>query len=288
MSDVVGLPALLERLLGQMPPYVTWILAALGGVRRGVGGDGTSRRSDQHGDRQSAAQQGQPGPIVRDAIVPRINAQYGVYVQDSAGEWSFSVACFEAYCVRAGIAWPRHESGKLDLRDKTFDSHGQGVSGDRKCCASCAIPATRCGRSSWRSAPTGEIEPCCGRSPSQDRPHPAESLGVDLLSGGVAADPHQAGARARASPIIDWSGMEFQIAAALSNCQPMLDLYASGIPIHRICPAVRRSAAGCDQEIPPAHSRALQGRLPRRAVRHAVRAPWRSGWASRRSRPTRC
>ena len=60
---------------------------------------------------------------VRDAIVPRINPQYGVYVQDAAGNWSFSTALFEAYCVRAGISWPRHEgSNKLDLRSKTFDS----------------------------------------------------------------------------------------------------------------------------------------------------------------------
>src|SRR4029077_3951888 len=60
--------------------------------------------------------------FVRDAIVPSINSQYGVYVQDGSGEWSFSVALFEAYCTRAGIVWPRHENGKLDLRDKTFDA----------------------------------------------------------------------------------------------------------------------------------------------------------------------
>ena len=34
----------------------------------------------------------------------------------------------------------------------------------------------------------------------------------------------------RALAYIDWSGMEFLIAASLSNCQPMLDLYASGSP----------------------------------------------------------
>jgi DNA polymerase I-like protein with 3'-5' exonuclease and polymerase domains len=29
---------------------------------------------------------------------------------------------------------------------------------------------------------------------------------------------------------IDWSGMEFQIAAALSDCKPMMELYATGSP----------------------------------------------------------
>ena len=63
-----------------------------------------------------------PGPLSATPSCPGSTPQYGVYVQDSAGEWSFSTALFEAYCVRAGIAWPRHEGGKLDLRDKTFDS----------------------------------------------------------------------------------------------------------------------------------------------------------------------
>ena len=57
--------------------------------------------------------------FARDAIVPKINAQYGVYVQDAAGEWHFSILMFEAYCGRAGITWPRHEgSGELDLRSQ--------------------------------------------------------------------------------------------------------------------------------------------------------------------------
>jgi hypothetical protein len=34
----------------------------------------------------------------------------------------------------------------------------------------------------------------------------------------------------RAIAYIDWSGMEFQVAAALSDCRPMLDLYATGSP----------------------------------------------------------
>ena len=60
--------------------------------------------------------------FVRDAVVPKIDAQYGVYIQDAAGEWHFSIEKFEALCVRLGIDWPRLESGKLDLRRKTFES----------------------------------------------------------------------------------------------------------------------------------------------------------------------
>jgi hypothetical protein len=43
---------------------------------------------------------------VRDAVVPKINAQYDVYVQDKAGEWHFNLEKFDALCVRLGIDWP--------------------------------------------------------------------------------------------------------------------------------------------------------------------------------------
>jgi DNA polymerase I len=59
---------------------------------------------------------------VRDALVPTIDAQYGVYVKGKDGEWSFSVALFEALLIRLGIDWPRLDSGKLNLRRKTFEN----------------------------------------------------------------------------------------------------------------------------------------------------------------------
>jgi DNA polymerase I len=55
---------------------------------------------------------------VRDAMVPAIDAKYGVYVHGENGEWSFNMERFDAYCVREGIAWPRLESGKLNMSVK--------------------------------------------------------------------------------------------------------------------------------------------------------------------------
>src|SRR4029077_18635688 len=37
---------------------------------------------------------------VRDAMVPVIDAQYGVYVRDAAGDWTFNVERFAAYLER--------------------------------------------------------------------------------------------------------------------------------------------------------------------------------------------
>src|SRR4029077_7811397 len=34
---------------------------------------------------------------VRDAMVPTIDAQYGVYARNAAGDWSFNMECFTAY-----------------------------------------------------------------------------------------------------------------------------------------------------------------------------------------------
>ena len=70
--------------------------------------------------------------FVRDAIVPRINAQYGVYVQRRRrGSGASTTTCSRTTAHAAGISWPRHEAtGKLDLRDKTFDSMAKVLPGD--------------------------------------------------------------------------------------------------------------------------------------------------------------
>ena len=36
--------------------------------------------------------------FVRDAVVPRIDAQYGVYTQDKAGDWHFSIELRGTLC----------------------------------------------------------------------------------------------------------------------------------------------------------------------------------------------
>jgi hypothetical protein len=48
---------------------------------------------------------------VRDAMVPAIDAQYGVYVRNAAGDWSFNMERFAAYLARERLAWPLLHSG---------------------------------------------------------------------------------------------------------------------------------------------------------------------------------
>ena len=59
-------------------------------------------------------------------MVPTIDAQYGVYVRNAAGDWTFNMERFAGYCAREGIVWPMLESGKLNMKRKTFDEMSKG------------------------------------------------------------------------------------------------------------------------------------------------------------------
>ena len=84
---------------------------------------------------------------VRDAMVPAIDAQYGVYVRNSAGNWTFNMERFTAYLEREGITgWPLLESGKLDMGAKTFRGDEQRLIRSLRSCASFGTPATKCAR----------------------------------------------------------------------------------------------------------------------------------------------
>ena len=58
---------------------------------------------------------------LRDSMVPLVDV-HGIYVRDKLGEWHWNNARFEELVASEGINWPRTETGKLDLRRKTFES----------------------------------------------------------------------------------------------------------------------------------------------------------------------
>ena len=170
---------------------------------------------------------------VRDAMVPAIDAQYGVYVRNAAGEWSFSLERFEAYCARSGIAWPRLESGKLNMTRKTFEDMSKGQpqlealrqlrhTRDKMRKIKLAVGADGRNRTVlWPfKAKTSRTQP----KASQWIFSPAVWLRSLIKPGPGMAVAY-----------IDYSSMEFLIAAVLSDghCGPvnaMLDMYLSGDP----------------------------------------------------------
>jgi hypothetical protein len=167
--------------------------------------------------------------FVRDAMVPMIDAQYHVFVRGKDGDWHFSFAQFEQYLGRAGInGWPRHETGKLDMRRKTLEAMAKAwpefealrqLIYTRNKMRKIKLAVGPSGRNRtvlWPfQAKTGRTQP----KASQWIFSPAV-----WLRGLIEPGP------GRAVAYIDWSSMEFQVAAALSGCKPMLDLYATGSP----------------------------------------------------------
>jgi hypothetical protein len=64
---------------------------------------------------------------IRDALVPTLDASYGVYIRNAAGDWTFNMQRFVAMLAREGInGWPVTDTGKLDMKDKVFRD-GQGA-----------------------------------------------------------------------------------------------------------------------------------------------------------------
>ena len=166
--------------------------------------------------------------FVRDALVPEIDAQYGVYVKGKDGEWHFSNERFEKYLALHGIDWPRLESGKLDLRRKTFESMCKAwpeieslrqlrYARDKMRRIKLAVGADGRNRTVlWPfQAKTSRTQP----KASQWIFSPAVWLRSLIVPG-----------PGRAVAYIDWSSMEFQVAAVRSECKPMIDLYATGSP----------------------------------------------------------
>jgi DNA polymerase I len=170
---------------------------------------------------------------VRDAMVPMIDAQYGVYVQDAAGNWSFNMEKFGAYLAREGIAWPRTETGQLSVDDNTFKDMCKAypqledlrqLRHARNKMRKVKLAVGGDGRNRtvlWPfKSKTGRTQPKAA--------HWIFSPAVWMRSL-IKPEPGQALA------YVDWSAMEFLLAAALSDghCGPanrMLDMYLSGDP----------------------------------------------------------
>jgi DNA polymerase I len=170
---------------------------------------------------------------VRDDMVPTIDARYGVYSRNAAGDWTFNTAKFEAYLAAGGIAWPRLETGKINLRRQTFDAMAKGwpqlddLRQLRHARAKMRKIKLAVGADNRNRTVLWPFKSKTGRT----QPKAAEwifSPAVWLRSL-IKPEPGMAVA------YVDYSAMEFLIAAVLSDghCgpnNPMLDCYNSGDP----------------------------------------------------------
>jgi hypothetical protein len=182
---------------------------------------------------------------VRDSMVPLIDAAYGVYSKGQDGDWHFSLDLFGQYLEREGIAWPLTETGKLSTQRQTFETMSKGHpqlealrqlrhTRDKMRQIKLAVGADGRNRTVlWPfKSKTGRTQP----KASQWIFSPAVWLRALIKPG-----PGQALA------YVDWSSMEFMIAACLSNDPIMLEFYRSGDPYLAFAKRVRAVPADANK-----------------------------------------
>ena len=171
--------------------------------------------------------------FVRDAMVSVIDAKYGVYVKGKSGEWSFNVELFEKYCERSDITWPRLETGKLNLRRKTFESMAKSFPQLED------LRQLRYARDKMRRIKLAVGDDGRNRTvlwPFQSKTSRTQPKASQwIFSPAVWLRSSIKPGPGRAVAYVDYSSMEFLIAAALSDghCgpnNPMLEMYQSGDP----------------------------------------------------------
>jgi hypothetical protein len=191
---------------------------------------------------------------MRDSMVPLVDV-HGIYVRDKLGEWHWNNARFEEWTASEGINWPRKEdTGKLDLRRKTFDSMAKAYPRQieplrqlryiRDKLRSIRLSVGHDGRNRtvlWPfSSKTSRTQP--------KAKHWIFSPSVWLR---FLIKPESG----KALAYIDYSSMEFLGAAALSDKHvgpnnPMLDLYQSGDPYLNFGKTVGQLARDATREMP--------------------------------------
>jgi DNA polymerase-1 len=170
---------------------------------------------------------------VRDAMVPMIDAQYGVYVKGADGDWHFNMERFEAYCAREEIPWPRLESGKFNMKRKTFEDMTKGHPQLEQ------LRQLRHARDKMRKIKLAVGAD--GRNRTVLWPYQSKTSRTQpkakfwIFSPAVWLRSLIKPGPGRAIAYVDFSAMEFGIAAALSGDPIMLEFYRNGDPYLSFC-----------------------------------------------------
>jgi hypothetical protein len=187
---------------------------------------------------------------IRDAVVSDIDAAYGVYVRNKVGDWTFSMERWRAYLAREDIEWPTRVNAKgetkIDMRRKTFENMSKGFPQleplrqlrhmrDKTRKIKLAVGADGRNRTVlWPfKSKTGRTQPKAAEwifSPSV------------WLRSLIKPGPGMAVA------YIDYSSMEFLLAAAHSGDRNMLRMYNTGDPYLAFAKAVGAVPQGATKD----------------------------------------
>jgi hypothetical protein len=160
---------------------------------------------------------------IQDALIARIDADYEVFEGRT-----FKATRFAVWLERAGIPWPRLETGGLDLSDEAFRqaarSHPEVASLRelRSALSELRLDDLAVGRDGRNRCLLSAFQARTGRN------QPSNSkfiFGPSVWLRGLIKPPPGHGVA-----YIDWSQQEFGVAAALSGDANMLAAYESGDP----------------------------------------------------------
>jgi hypothetical protein len=186
---------------------------------------------------------------IQDKLIARIDVDYGVYENGSFRQYRF-----EAWLTRAGIPWPRLDSGALDLQDDTFRQMARiypAVSPLRELRSSLAdlrLNDLAVGHDSRNRTMLSVFRARTGRNqPSSSRYIFGPSVWIRSL---IKPPPGMAVA------YVDFEQQEFGVAAKLSGDSNMLAAYASGDPYlafakqaGAIPAGATKDTHGCEREL---------------------------------------
>jgi DNA polymerase-1 len=153
-------------------------------------------------------------PAIQDRLIARIDANYGVF--DGR---TFKADRFAVWLSRAGIPWPRLESGRLDLSDDAFRQAARiypavaPLRELRSALADMRLSDLQVGRDGRNRTMLSAFRARTGRN------QPSNSkfiFGPSVWFRGLIKPPEGC-----AIAYIDWSQQEFGIAAALSGDDPV-------------------------------------------------------------------
>lgn len=160
------------------------------------------------------------GPLLGE-LVRSVDADFGVYEGQS-----FVTKRFESFLHARSIAWPRHDTGHLDLRDETFKQMAlahpelRTLRELRKTMAQTRLEALSVGPDGRNRTPLWPFGTKTGRNtPSNSR----QVFGTAAWLRWLVTPPP-----GKALAYIDFEQQEFGIAAALSGDVNMSEAYRSG------------------------------------------------------------
>jgi hypothetical protein len=165
---------------------------------------------------------------VRDSMVPEIDAAYGVYVKGPDGDWHFNQDLFKQYLEREGIVWPLTDTGKLSTKRKVFENMSKGHPQLE------ALRQLRHTRDKMRKIKL--TVGADGRNRTVLWPFKSKTSRTQpkasqwIFSPAVWLRSLIKPAPGMALAYVDYSSMEFMVAASLSNDPLMIEFYQSGDP----------------------------------------------------------